>query len=196
MLIRWEFLPYLMEPLTVLLIAFALAMDCFTVSLAAGTVTKEQRLFTSVVMGIFFGFFQMVMALLGWAAGSSIASIIGFFDHWIAFILLVGIGGRMMYEGFRGEEAAPRNYLNVTTLVILSLATSMDAFGVGLSLALLSTSIASAAVIIGIISFFFSFAGVMLGSRLAAHFGRPVEVFGGIVLVLIGVRILIEHLGP
>jgi len=196
MLIREESLPYLMEILTVLLIAFALAMDCFAVSLAAGTVTKERRLFTSVAMGIFFGFFQMVMALLGWAAGSSLASIIGFVDHWIAFILLVVIGARMIYEGFHGEEAAQRNYLNVTTLVILSLATSMDAFGVGLSLALLSTSIASAAVIIGITSFIFSFAGVMLGSRLAAQFGRPVEVAGGIVLVLIGVRILIEHLGP
>jgi len=183
-----------METLTVLIIAVALAMDCFAVSLAAGTVIKERRIFTSAVMGIFFGIFQMIMALLGWAAGSSIAVTIGFIDHWIAFIVLVVIGGKMIYEGSMGEEAPERNYLTVSTLFILSIATSIDSFGVGLSFAVLSTGIASAAAIIGIISFIFSFAGVMAGSRLAARFGSPVEIAGGIVLVIIGIRILFEHI--
>jgi len=183
-----------METLTVLIIAVALAMDCFAVSLAAGTVIKERRIFTSAVMGIFFGIFQMIMALLGWAAGSSIALTIGFIDHWIAFIVLVVIGGKMIYEGSMGEEAPERNYLTVSTLFILSIATSIDSFGVGLSFAVLSTGIASAAAIIGIISFIFSFAGVMAGSRLAARFGSPVEIAGGIVLVIIGIRILFEHI--
>ncbi len=101
-----------------------------------------------------------------------------------------------MYEGFMGEEVPERNYLTVSTLLILSIATSIDALGVGLSFALLSTGIAAAAAIIGIISFIFSFAGVMVGSRLAARFGSPVEIAGGIVLVIIGIRILFEHLGP
>jgi putative Mn2+ efflux pump MntP len=184
-----------METLTVFIIAVALAMDCFAVSLAAGTVIKERRIFTSAVMGIFFGIFQMIMALLGWAAGNSIASMIGFFDHWIAFIILVVIGGKMMYEGFMGEEPPERNYLTVSTLFILAIATSIDSFGVGLSFAMISTGIASSAAIIGIISFIFSFTGVMVGSRLAARFGRPVEIAGGIVLVIIGIRILFEHLG-
>jgi len=185
-----------METLTVLIVAVALAMDCFAVSLAAGTVTKERRIFTSAVLGIFFGGFQMIMAIAGWAAGSSIASTIGYIDHWIAFIILVVIGGKMMYEGIKGEEVHERNYLAVSTLFILSIATSIDSFGVGLSFALLSTGIVSAAAIIGIISFISSFAGVMFGSRLAARFGRPVEIAGGIVLVIIGIRILFEHIGP
>jgi putative Mn2+ efflux pump MntP len=184
-----------METLTVLFIAIALAMDCFAVSLAAGTVTKEQKLFTAVVMASFFGIFQSAMAVLGWAAGSWIATVIGFIDHWIAFIILVAIGGKMIYEGFMGEEAPDRQYLTLTTLFVLSVATSMDSFGVGLSFALLSTGIALAAVIIGIISFLFSFAGVMIGSRLAARFGSPVEIAGGIVLLIIGIRILLEHPG-
>jgi manganese efflux pump family protein len=184
-----------MEILTVLIIAIALAMDCFAVALAAGTVTKERRIFTSAVLGIFFGIFQMTMAIAGWAAGSSIALTIGSIDHWIAFVILAVIGGKMIHEGLRAEEAPERNYLAVSTLLILSIATSIDSFGVGLSFALLSTGIASAAVIIGIISFIFSFAGVMFGSRLAARFGRPVEIAGGIVLVIIGIRILFEHIG-
>jgi manganese efflux pump family protein len=188
--------PWGMETLTVLIIAVALAMDCFAVSLAAGTVTKERRVFTSVVMGIFFGIFQMIMVIVGWAAGISIASTIGFIDHWIAFFIMVVIGGKMMYDGFMGEEAAPGNYLTVSTLFILSIATSIDAFGVGLSFAVLSTGIATAAAIIGITSFIFSFAGVMVGSRLAARFGSPVEIAGGIVLVIIGIRILFQHIGP
>ncbi len=88
MLIRWENLPCMMETLTVLVIAVALAMDCFAVSLAAGTVIKERRLFAAAVMGIFFGTFQSAMALIGWAAGTWIAATIGFIDHWVAFIIL------------------------------------------------------------------------------------------------------------
>lgn len=184
-----------METLTVLFIAVALAMDCFAVSLAAGTVTRERRLYTAAVMGIFFGVFQSAMAATGWAAGTWIASMIGFIDHWIAFVILVLIGGKMIYEGLRGEEAHDTNYLTLTTLLILSVATSIDSLGVGLSFALLSTGIAWAAVIIGITSFLFSFTGVMAGSRLAARFGSPVEIAGGLVLIFIGIRILFEHLG-
>ena len=183
-----------MEILTVLISATALAMDCFAVSLAAGTVTKDPRLPSALMLGLFFGIFQSAMAVIGWAAGSWLAATIGFIDHWIAFAILVAIGGKMVVEGFRGEEAPGRNYLALSTLLVLSVATSIDSLGVGLSFALLSTGIAAAAVIIGIVSFAFSFAGVMLGSRLAARYGRPVEIAGGIVLGVIGIRILAEHL--
>lgn len=184
-----------METLTVLVIAVALAMDCFAVSLAAGTVIKERRLFAAAVMGIFFGTFQSATALIGWAAGTWIAATIGYIDHWVTFVILAIIGGKMMYEGIRSEEAPDRNYLSVTILLILSIATSIDSLGIGLSLAMLSTGIVQAAAIIGFISLIFSFAGVMLGSRLSARFGSPVEIAGGIVLIIIGIRILIEHLG-
>lgn len=184
-----------METLTVLVIAIALAMDCFAVSLAAGTVIKERRLFSAAVMGIFFGTFQSAMALIGWAAGTWIAATIGFIDHWVAFVILAVIGAKMVYEGFKGEEAPDRNYLSVPILLILSIVTSIDSLGVGLSFALLSTGIVQAIAIIGLISLIFSFAGVMLGSRLAARFGSPVEIAGGIVLIVIGIRILIEHIG-
>lgn len=182
-----------MEILTILVIAIALAMDCFAVSLAAGTVTKERRLFSAVVMGIFFGTFQSVMALIGWAAGTWIAVTIGFIDHWVAFFILGIIGGKMVYEGFRGEEARGRNYLAITSLLFLSIATSIDSLGVGLSLALLSRGIVLSAAIIGLICFIFSFSGVMLGSRLAARFGSLVEIAGGLVLIFIGIRILTGH---
>jgi len=183
-----------MEPLTVFFIAIALAMDCFAVSLAAGTVITERRYFIASVIGLFFGIFQTVMAIAGWAAGSRIASMIGFIDHWIAFCILAVIGGKMIYEGFKGEESPERNYLNIATLFVLAIATSIDSLGVGLSFALLSTDILSAAAIIGIISFIVSFLGVLFGSRLSARFGRPVEIAGGLVLVGIGTRILVEHL--
>jgi putative Mn2+ efflux pump MntP len=183
-----------MEILTVLVVAIALAMDCFAVSLAAGTVIKERRIFTAAVMGLFFGTFQMGMAIAGWAAGSWIASMFSFIDHWIAFCILTVIGVKMMYEGFEGEESPERNYLNITILIILAIATSIDSLGVGLSFALLSTGIVFAALVIGITSFVCSFWGVILGSRLSARFGRPIEIAGGLVLVGIGIRILVGHL--
>lgn len=185
----------MMEILTTLLVAAALAMDCFAVSLAAGTVIRERRLFTALVLSLFFGMFQAGMALAGWGAGIWIAEWMGSIDHWIAFIILGVIGGRMIYEGFQGEEAPDRNYLSLPVLLILSVATSIDSLGVGLSLALLSASIARTVIIIGATSLLFSFAGVILGSRLAARFGRPVEIGGGIILILIGARILLVHLG-
>lgn len=185
----------MMELVTVFAIAVALAMDCFAVSLAAGMVIKERRLFSATIMGIFFGTFQAVMAITGWAAGIRIAEITGFIDHWIAFVILAIVGGKMIFEGLHGEEYPDRNYLSVSLLLILSIATSIDSFGVGLSLALLSISILSAAAIIGCISYIFSFSGVMLGSRLSAWFGSPVEIAGGLLLILIGFRILFEHLG-
>jgi putative Mn2+ efflux pump MntP len=169
-------------------------MDCFAVSLAAGTVIKERRLLTAAVMGFFFGFFQTAMAIIGWAAGSWIATMIGFIDHWIAFAILVIIGGKMIIEGFRDDDEPGSFSLAIPTLLVLSVATSIDSLGVGLSFALLSTGIVSAAAIIGIVSFMVSFAGVMFGSRLAVRFGRPVEIAGGIVLIIIGIRILFEHL--
>lgn len=183
-----------MDPVTLLVIAFALAMDCFAVSLAAGTVSGSRLFGTAVVLPLFFGAFQSGMALLGWAAGSWLATALGFIDHWIAFLILGAIGVKMMYEGYRGEESRERNYLSLGTILVLSVATSMDSLGVGVSLALLSTGIGAAVILIGLVSAAFSFAGVMLGSSLASWWGRPVEIAGGLVLIIIGFRILMEHI--
>lgn len=184
-----------MEILATLLIATALAMDCFAVSLAAGTVIRERKFVTALVLSLFFGLFQSGMALAGWEAGVWIAEAIGSIDHWIAFVILAVIGGKMVHEGLQGEEVPDRDYLALPVILILSVATSIDSLGVGLSLALISTGIARTVVIIGGASLLLSFAGVMLGSRLAARFGRPAEVGGGIILILIGTRILLAHLG-
>jgi len=183
-----------MDPWTLLVIAVALAMDCFAVSLAAGTVSGSRLFGTAAVLALFFGIFQSGMAILGWAAGSWMVWAFGFIDHWIAFLILTVIGAKMVYEGWQGDASRERNYLSLATILVLSIATSVDSFGVGLSLALLSTGIGVAALLIGLVSSVFSFAGVILGCSLASRWGRLVEIAGGIVLLIIGARILMEHL--
>ena len=186
-----------MTHLTIILLALALAMDAFAVSIASGIAIKDLRIKHSLIIASWFGIFQAIMPLLGWLSGIKLQRYICEIDHWIVFGLLFFIGCKMIYEAFKIEEVEKKtDPMDVAVLFSLSIATSIDAFGVGLSFALLSTGIAAAAAIIGIISFIFSFAGVMVGSRLAARFGRPVEIAGGIVLVIIGIRILFEHLGP
>jgi len=176
-----------------LVIAVALAMDCFAVSLAAGTASGSRVFVTAAVLAFFFGIFQSGMAILGWAAGSGLVAVTGFFDHWIAFLILTVIGAKMVYEGYRGEGSRARNYLSLATLIVLSVATSMDSLGVGLSLALLSTGIGAAALLIGLVSSVFSVAGVILGCSLASKWGGKVEIAGGIILTMIGARILVGH---
>lgn len=182
-----------MDTGTLLVIAVALAMDCFAVSLAAGTVSGSRLFPAAAVLPLSFGAFQSGMAILGWAAGSWLVPVFGFIDHWIAFLVLTLIGAKMVYEGYRGEEPRERDYLSPATLLALSIATSMDSLGVGLSLALLSSGIGEAALLIGLVSAVFSFAGVMLGCSLASKWGGKVEIAGGFILIIIGARILMEH---
>jgi putative Mn2+ efflux pump MntP len=183
-----------MDSLILLLISIGLAMDCLAVSLAVGTRKSIPRIRIAILLAAMFGGFQCIMNIVGWAAGEWLLPYISGFDHWIAFILLAAIGGKMIYEGVRGEERQENIRLQPATLLLLAVATSIDSLGVGLSFALLATFILIPALVIGAVSAIFSFAGVLLGNRLAEHFDERVEILGGIILIGIGLRILLEHL--
>lgn len=183
-----------MDPI-ILLIALSLAMDSFSVSVTRGfTNTKTKMLTEALKTGFFFGSFQAIMPVLGWIVGLSIVELISGFDHWIAFGLLLFIGLRMIYEALKKESKQIISSYSFKVLVILSIATSIDAFAVGLSLSFLETSIILPALVIGIITFSLSFLGVYLGKKFGSYFEK-IGVLGGIILIIIGLKILVEHLG-
>ena len=183
-----------MDVLVPVLIGIGLSMDCFAVSLAIGTTTRVKLLNAAVIIAVCFGLFQTGMTLLGWAAGTHLAELIADYDHWVAFLLLAAIGIRMVIGGFTNEEdERPVNVMQVVPLIVLSLATSIDALAVGISFGVLQTAVLIPALIIGIVCFGISFASVMLGERLESFLGNKMEIFGGVILILIGLRILTEH---
>jgi putative Mn2+ efflux pump MntP len=184
-----------MDLLTPAVIGIGLSMDCFAVSLAIGTTTKTRLIYAAVIIAIFFGAFQAGMTVIGWFAGSSVIGLISAWDHWIAFILLVIVGGKMMWEGVRGsEDKAPIEAIQLVPVFVLSLATSIDALAVGVSFGVLQTAVLIPALIIGVVCFAISFAGVMLGERLEDILGNKMEILGGLILILIGINILAGHL--
>jgi putative Mn2+ efflux pump MntP len=179
----------------ILLIAVGLAMDAFAVSLASGFSLRKSFLFWSVIIALFFGAFQAGMPILGWFGGNLFRDYIDTFDHWIAFGLLVIIGGRMIYEAFCSHpEKKLIRPTNLIVLLGLAVATSIDALAAGLSFSLLDMHILFPALLIGMVTFVLSFCGVMMGKSLGAKWGDRAHVFGGIVLILIGIKILFEHL--
>ncbi len=176
-------------------IAFGLAMDAFAVSITSGLTIKSLKINNALRIAIFFGLFQAIMPLIGWLAGLSFRDFISGVDHWIAFGLLSIIGCKMIYESSKMELSNKRiNPLNVYVLLMLSFATSIDALAVGLSLSFLNVSIALPAIIIGIVTFLLSIFGVYLGNRFGHYFERKIEIIGGLILIGIGIKILIEHL--
>ena len=185
-----------MEPLTLIGIAIGLAMDAFAVSIAVGLTLKQVSLRQTFRLAYHFGLFQALMPIIGWLAGRSIADWIGPVDHWVAFGLLTAIGGKMIYEAVKDEEreGEPKDPTKGASLVVLSVATSIDALAVGLSLALLGVEIWYPALVIGLVALAFTAVGLHLGKRFGALLGRRVEIVGGVILILIGVRILVEHL--
>lgn len=186
------------DSLTIWIIAVGLAMDCFTVSLCIGSSPVPQTLRSVFRVSFHFGLFQGGMALLGWLLGNTIVGLIANFDHWIAMALLGWIGGHMIKEGLSRSDDSSIDDCNDPsrgkTLVMLSVATSIDALGVGLSLGLLKIDVFSASLIIGLVSLILSIVGLMSGNRLSKRFGKRVEVLGGLILVLIGLRIVVTHL--
>jgi len=179
----------------IVLIALGLAMDSFSVSITRGiTSTKTKMLIEALKTGFFFGLFQGIMPIIGWLAGLRFIELISGFDHWIAFGLLVFIGVRMIYESISRESKQVVSSSSFKVLIMLSIATSIDALAVGLSLSFLETSIVTPAIIIGIITFSLSFLGVYIGKKFGSYFEK-IGVLGGIILIIIGLRILIEHFG-
>lgn len=184
-----------MEFATTLLIAVGLAMDAFAVAISGGATVREERGRYALIVGALFGGFQAGMPMLGWLGGVSLASFIGPYDHWIAFLLLALIGGKMIVEAVRGDgETVQFNARGVTTFLVLAVATSIDALVVGVTFAVLDTPILWPAVTIGAVTFALSAAGVMIGSSFGRVSGRKAEILGGVILIALGLRILFEHL--
>lgn len=183
-----------MDLLTVFGIALALAMDAFAVALTAGAVLNPLTRRHLFRLGFHFGLFQALMPIGGWLIGMTVQKWISAYDHWIAFGLLAFVGGRMILEAFNKEEdkevSDPTRGL---TMVMLSVATSIDALAVGLSLAMLGISVWMPAVVIGVVAGILTVLGMLLGRRLGRNWGKRVEVCGGLVLCVIGLKILLEH---
>jgi putative Mn2+ efflux pump MntP len=183
-----------MDMLTVILIAVGLAMDAFAVSIARGINIDNQRRKTALVMATFFAVFQMFMPVIGWLAGLGLEELIMGIDHWIAFGLLALIGARMIYDSTKKEDPQRESNLRLHTLLTLSVATSIDALMVGLSFAFIQTAIAIPIIVIGIVTFFLSYLGFHFGNIIGNILGNKIKVIGGVLLIAIGVKILLEHL--
>jgi putative Mn2+ efflux pump MntP len=186
-----------MNIFVVLSIALALAMDAFTVAVGISLKPEERGLRQTTRLSVSFGFFQFMMPILGWLAGTKILPLIQAIDHWVAFSLLLLIGCRMIYLSFRSQNVPQNRRSNSSrgwSLLILSIATSVDALAVGLSFAAIGAKILYPSVIIGVVAFFMTFLGAKLGPVLGQIVGRRAELLGGIILVLIGIKILTDHL--
>lgn len=182
-----------MELVTIFLIALSLAMDAFAVSISNGVSVRGFGKKEAAKQGLYFGGFQFLMPLIGWFLGTSVKTYIESVDHWIAFALLAVIGGNMIRESLREEEEEGESSLTAKVLLLQAVATSIDALAVGISFAILDVNILQAALIIGVVSFMLSYMGGMLGRQLGNFLQAKAEIAGGIVLILIGCKILLEH---
>jgi manganese efflux pump family protein len=184
-----------MDLLTTFGIAVALAMDAFAVAVSTGLVLGKVSGRQTFRLSFHFGLFQALMPILGWFAGRSVADAIAHVDHWVVLGLLSLIGGKMIWDGLGHREDRPRgDPTRRLSLIMLSIATSIDALAVGVSLALIGVEIWRPALIIGLVAALFTIVGLHLGRRLGARLGPIAEVMGGLVLIGIGIRVVIEHL--
>lgn len=180
------------------LIAVGLSMDAFAVSICKGLKMQRFNVRHAGVIALAFGGFQALMPVIGWFLGKQFESYITGIDHWIAFVLLAVIGGKMAVESFKKEEedsSKENEKLDVKELLVLAVATSIDALAVGITFAFLQVSIVPAVSLIGVITFVLSAVGVFIGHKFGAKFKSKAELAGGIILILIGLKILLEHLG-
>jgi manganese efflux pump family protein len=183
-----------MSLVTIYFLAVGLGVDAFSVAIGIGAANDKKSWVPVLRLAAAFGLFQFVMPIIGWLAGLTVVEIIASFDHWIAFALLALVGGKMIWEGFGKESDEKKaDQTRGWPLLLLSIATSIDALAVGFSFSVLKNPILFPAVIIGIVCFVMTTVGVIFGKVLAKIFGKKVEIFGGIVLIAIGVKILIDH---
>jgi len=184
-----------MEIVTIFLLAIGLSFDSFAVSVCSGLNLPHIRFFQAVKIAIFLALFQAFMPLVGWLVGNSMKSLIEPVDHWIAFGLLSLIGGKMVIESFIDSEVREiKNPLNIRVILLLSLATSIDALAVGFSFATMLNKILIAVLIIGSVTFVASMLGILLGKKTGPKVTRYAEIIGGLILIFIGTRILILHI--
>lgn len=183
-----------MDLLTLFLTAVGLSMDAFAVSVCKGLATPKYKIKYSVVCGAWFGGFQALMPFIGWLLGIGFRNYITSFDHWIAFILLAVIGFSMIKEGLscNGKNADPS--FGVKAMLLLAVATSIDALAIGVTFAFLAVNIAAAVIFIGVCTFLISAAGVKVGSVFGTKYKSKAEIAGGVILAAIGIKTLVEHL--
>ncbi len=184
-----------MHIIEIVLIAISLALDAFAVSVAKGAVNKKIKIKHALLIAATFGIFQLFMPIIGWLLGLSFASLVSGFGNWIAFILLSGVGLRMIYEAFAHDTkekiSENKSILRFSVLILLAIATSIDALVTGISFAFISTDVWFAVLLIGSITFFISYFGIFLGKKLGTLIGDKFESIGGIVLILLAFKILL-----
>lgn len=181
-----------MDYLSVLLIAIGLAMDAFAVSICKGLALREPRIRQMVIVGVWFGFFQFIMPVIGYYLGSSFYDIVSDYSSYVAFFLLLLIGVNMIREALFEEEDINGD-LGMKTMLMLAIATSIDAMAIGISMAMEGSNIWESASMIGVVTFLISVFGVRIGSVFGDRYGSKAEIVGGIILILIGVKILLEN---
>ena len=183
------------------ILAVGLSMDAFAVSICKGVCLKKASLGQSATVGAYFGIFQALMPIIGYFLGTGFADKIERYDHWVAFVLLLILGGKMFIESFKKEEVErdaagnDRDELKFTKMLVLAIATSIDALAVGITFAFLQVRIVPAALLIGVTTFCLSSLGIYIGNRFGARYKSRAELAGGVILILIGSKILLEHLG-
>ena len=188
-----------MNFIELILIAIGLSMDAFAVSIGKGLSLKKIKLSHALKVGLWFGGFQALMPLIGYLLGSTFADVVSTFDHWVAFILLALIGGNMLKESFEKDEddcdcnKKEKNSFAVATMFTLAVATSIDALAIGVTFAFFKVAIIPAITIIGITTFLFSIAGLKIGNIFGCKYKSHAELMGGVILILIGLKILLEH---
>jgi putative Mn2+ efflux pump MntP len=181
---------------SLLVIAISLSADCFAVALSSGITRRKLSFARLSPLPLLFGTFQSFMCVMGWLAGRSVVEYISSYDHWIAFGLLFFIGARMIWSSLRDHEvdSAGKNLSRWWVLLLLAVATSIDSLAVGLSFAFLDVDILVASITIGLTALVITLIGVLIGKRVGALFGERAETVGGVILIIIGLRILLEHL--
>lgn len=177
------------------LIAVGLSMDAFAVSVCKGLAMPKCTFKKAAIVGLWFGGFQALMPAIGYVLGAQFQEAIASIDHWIAFVLLALIGGNMIHEALDNDEEEADASLNVKTMFLLAVATSIDALAIGITFAFLKVNIIPAVCFIGIVTFIISFAGVKIGNVFGARYKNKAEIVGGVILILLGLKILLEHLG-
>lgn len=177
------------------LIAVGLSMDAFAVSVCKGLAMPKCTFKKAAIVGLWFGGFQALMPAIGYVLGAQFQETIASIDHWIAFVLLVLIGGNMIHEALDNDEEEADASLDVKTMFLLAVATSIDALAIGITFAFLKVNIIPAVCFIGIVTFIISFAGVKIGNVFGARYKNKAEIVGGVILILLGLKILLEHLG-
>lgn len=182
-----------MDFISILFLAVGLAMDAFSVSITRG-LTLKCNIKHALIIAVFFGGFQAVMPVAGWFSGIQLQNIISTLAPWIAFLLLLGIGIKMIYESLFTKDEDVCKVFSLKELLILSIATSIDAFAVGVTFAILNTAIITPIIIIGLVTFILSFIGVYIGKNVGHLFENKIEILGGLILIGIGFKILIENL--